>query len=137
MMIVVDTGPLFALADQRDLDHKKVKSFVTSERHTLVVPGPVLPEYSYLVEERLQVRAQIDLLRSIYMGEMVLEEVTVDDLPRVIDILETYADSRIGYVDAAIVAIAERRNIKAVLTLDRRHFSLIRPKHVDALELYP
>lgn len=38
---------------------------------------------------------------------------------------------------AAIVAIAERLNVRRILTLDRRHFSVIRPQHCAAFELLP
>ena len=36
-----------------------------------------------------------------------------------------------------IAATAERLNIKRLLTLDRRDFQLIRPRHCDSFELLP
>ncbi len=48
-----------------------------------------------------------------------------------------YADANLALVDALIFAIAERLNIKRLLTLDRRDFQLIRPKHCVSLELLP
>ena len=42
-----------------------------------------------------------------------------------------------GYVDASIVAIAERLNVTRIATLDQRHFRMMRPRHVDALTLPP
>jgi len=43
----------------------------------------------------------------------------------------------VGFVDASIVAIAERLKIEAIATTDRRHFQSIRPKHTKAFRLLP
>jgi len=53
------------------------------------------------------------------------------------EILRLYADANLDFVDALIVATAERLNITRVLTLDRRDFQLIRPKHCVSFELLP
>jgi predicted nucleic acid-binding protein len=53
------------------------------------------------------------------------------------EILRQYADANLDFVDALIVATAERLNIKRLLTLDRRDFQLIRPKHCASFELLP
>ncbi|MEI2690592.1 MAG: hypothetical protein V9H69_13160 [Anaerolineae bacterium] len=37
----------------------------------------------------------------------------------------------------AIVAIAERLKAQRILTLDRRHFGLMRPRHCTAFEILP
>jgi predicted nucleic acid-binding protein len=46
-------------------------------------------------------------------------------------------DLKIGYVDAALIAIAERLRETLIATTDRRHFSVVRPKHVAAFDLIP
>ena len=62
---------------------------------------------------------------------------TATDLERVNQILEQYADSQLDFVDAVIVAISERLRITRVLTLDRRDFSIMRPRHCDYFEILP
>ena len=47
------------------------------------------------------------------------------------------SDADIGYVDAAVLAVVERLNEPKLATLDRRHFGLLRPRHVAALQLVP
>jgi uncharacterized protein len=42
-----------------------------------------------------------------------------------------------GTVDASIVATAERLGIREIATVDRRHFTVVRPDHVDAFTLLP
>ena len=44
---------------------------------------------------------------------------------------------RSSLVDASVVAIAERLEQDTIATLDRRHFSVVRPLHVDAFTLVP
>ena len=63
--------------------------------------------------------------------------VTDEDLSRVADLLETYADASIGFADGTIVAMAERLGATRLFTLDRRDFAIIRPRHVEAFELLP
>jgi predicted nucleic acid-binding protein len=59
------------------------------------------------------------------------------DLRRSLDLLTEYADNAIGLVDASIVAVAERLGITRILTLDRRHFQSIRPRHCSTFEIIP
>ena len=66
-----------------------------------------------------------------------VEPVIPEDLVRVHEILEQYADNQLDFTDAAIIAIAERLTITRVYTLDRRDFSIIRPSHCDYFELFP
>ncbi len=40
-------------------------------------------------------------------------------------------------VDASVVATTERLSERQLLTLDRRHFTIVRPRHTDAFELLP
>ena len=66
-----------------------------------------------------------------------VEPLIPEDLVRVHEVLEQYADNQLDFTDAAIVATAERLNITRVYTLDRRDFSVIRPSHCDYFELLP
>jgi predicted nucleic acid-binding protein len=68
---------------------------------------------------------------------MAVEELTIQDLRRTLELLRRYEDARIGFVDATVVAIAERPKIHLILTTDRRAFSLIRPRHCKEFELLP
>jgi predicted nucleic acid-binding protein len=47
----------------------------------------------------------------------------------------TYRDLGLGTTDATVIALCERLELTGVATLDRRHFSVVRPRHVDALVL--
>jgi predicted nucleic acid-binding protein len=60
-----------------------------------------------------------------------------DDLQRSAELVERYADLPLGAADASIIAVVERLRIRQILTLDRAHFSIVRPRHVDVLALLP
>lgn len=137
MAVLVDTSALYALIDPGDPYYQAVRDYVTGTNEALIVPVTVLPEADYLVTERMGVRAELGMLRSIVGGELGLEAVIRVDLERSIELIEQYADSDIGLVDASLVAIAERLRITRILTLDHRHFGLFRPKHCAAFELVP
>lgn len=70
-------------------------------------------------------------------GAYRIEHPTTTDLERCIELQQTYADLRVGVVDASVLAAAERLGERKVATLDHRHFGTMRPRHVDALELLP
>jgi hypothetical protein len=53
------------------------------------------------------------------------------------ELVRTYADLPLGAVDAPVLAVAERLRLTDVATLDRRHFTIVRPSHTHALNLLP
>lgn len=136
MAVLLDTSCLFALLDKDDRHHKDTIKFAESTNEALIVPDVILPEISYLVNKYLSVEVEVKLLSSIKVGELALESFLPTDLERVIELISTYKDEKIGFVDASIVAIAERLKITKILTLDK-HFHLIRPRHITAFEIYP
>lgn len=135
--VVVDTGILYAMADRDDTWHKPVKSYLQTQRDTLIVPVTVLPEACYLLNTYIGPDAERRFIVSLLQGEMRVEGLTGDDLRRTANLLDQYASTNIGFVDATVVAIAERLKIRRVLTTDRRHFSLIHPRHCPLFELLP
>lgn len=59
------------------------------------------------------------------------------DWNRIGELLDKYADLGLGIVDASVVAACERLGETELATLDRRHFSVVRPRHCTALTLLP
>ena len=53
------------------------------------------------------------------------------------ELVEIYADFPLGGTDASVIALAERLDAPVVVTLDRRHFDAVRPRHIEAFELVP
>ena len=51
--------------------------------------------------------------------------------------MDQYADFPLGAADASVVALAERLNTDLIVTIDRRHFGVVRPRHCEAFRLLP
>lgn len=134
--MIVDTGILVALADRGDKNHRAAAA-VFSLPEPKVVPEPVIVETDWMILKYLGVEAEIAFLRSVCEGSFVVEAPMPSDHERAAELVERYADAEIGYVDAVVVAIAERLKDRRVATLDRRDFSLVVPRHAPALELLP
>lgn len=136
-MILADTGPLVAAMDTRDPAHARVATFLAANRETVAVPTLVIAEVGYFVGQRLGAAVEAAFVRQIGQGTIQVEELTATDYVRMADLIEQYGDFPLGVVDAAIVALAERREVTTLLTLDRRHFAAVRPLHCPAFRLVP
>jgi uncharacterized protein len=136
LALVVDTGVLYAALDADDSDHGPCADLLTKAREPRVVPAPVLSEVDWLCG-RLPRSQFSSILDQIVTGALVVEDLLHEDYRRVDKLLATYTDLRVGFVDAAVLAVVERLREPKLATLDHRHFSVMRPKHVEALELRP
>ena len=76
-------------------------------------------------------------LRDIERGAYLIEDLVTPDYRRARELMDRYADQDIGFVDSAVLAVVERLQEEKLATLDRRHFSILRPSHAEALVLLP
>jgi len=135
--VLVDTGIIYALADRSDAWHLRARTFVQNFKGKLIVPATVIPEACYLLHAHLSPQAETAFIKSIVSRALRLEQVDEEDMGRAVEIMGAYSDLAIGLVDASVVAVAERLKITAVMTTDRRHFSVIKPNHCSAFTLLP
>ena len=108
-----------------------------SAREDLVVPMLVLAEVDDWCHQRLGARAWLSFLEDVLVGAYRLEAPTTSDLDRCRALQSTYVDLKLGVVDASVMVLCERLGEPKVATLDRRHFSVVRLSHVEALQLLP
>jgi uncharacterized protein len=137
MALVLDTGPLLAALDAADPDHVRCAALIADSAEDLVVPVLVLAELDYWCARRLPPVAWTTFLEDLLAGVYRVEPLTGPDLERCAVLQATYADLAIGIVDASVVAVAERLREPKVVTLDLRHFRVVRPAHIETLELLP
>ena len=136
MSALLDTGFLLAVIDADDDLHEPCATALRFEVNPLL-PDVVVPELAYSILRELGYAPLTKFLRSIGSGELTIVQTTAPDFERAADVLEKYADSRVDFVDAAIVALAERLNVTRILTVDRRHFGLFKPSHCEFFEIVP
>jgi predicted nucleic acid-binding protein len=139
-VIVCDTGPLVAAAIRNDVDNHACTELFTGLHlagRTILVPGPVIAEVAYLLQNRGGTSAEASFLRALAEGTLTHVNLESADLARMVELVQTYADFPLGATDAAVIAVAERLGLTEIATLDHRHFHAVRPRHVSALTLLP
>ncbi len=138
-MILVDTGALYALANQRDSHHREAQQFYQQVRgrETLATPISVVVETALLVEARMGPEVVRALWDDLIAGVFELLDVTQDTIAAARRIDQRYADANFGLVDATCLALCEQHRITRVFTYDRRDFAIYRPTFAKALDLVP
>lgn len=130
-------GPLYAYVDADDRHHHDSLGLLLSLPGPLIVPTLVITEVAYLIRSRLGVNAEIRFIGDLAAGDLNVEPVAASDWLRIAELVGRYRDLPLGTVDASVVAAAERLDITEIATLDRRHFSVVRPTHIPSFELLP
>lgn len=136
-MILVDTNVLVAMAIESDNLHGPALDLMEGLPAGQGVLPTVVAETGYLIERFGGARAEAAFLRSFEDGAPCLVDLVVQDLVRTADLVERYESLGLGTTDASVVAVAERLRIDTVATFDRRHFTVVRPRHVEASTLLP
>jgi hypothetical protein len=134
-LILVDAGPLVALADRTDAHHAVCLRALESLRVPLGTVWPALTEAVYLV--RRWSGAQMELLNLVETGALRILPFGRDDMPRVKALMTKYRDLPMDLADAALVRVAEREGIRTIFTTDRRDFSLYRPLGLGRFKIIP
>jgi len=123
--------------NDRDPDHVRCRRLLSENVEALVLPAPVVYEMDYWIRKRMRTRDLAAFFDEIIDGNLSLEDLQAVDYQRIRQLCEKYADSDVGFVDASVLAVVERLNEPKLATLDHRHFGMMRPRHVDALQLLP
>ena len=135
---IVDSGFVHALIDSDDEHHAKAWELLNQPRWRFRVPPVIFVEVLHVrirdavsKERRAHVTREFaDTLRWLVGDEVPfqLEEMVLSDYRRVADLLVQYADSEIDYVDAVVIATAERLGTPYVMTTDEKDFRRYVPK---------
>jgi hypothetical protein len=114
---------LIARLNRYDLHHVETVAIVNAERSPLLVPAATIPEVDHFLLHRGRGVGIDRLLADLIAVHLMLDH-GEPDLPRIHELVQRYADLPLGYVDAAVIACAER-NGGRVLTFDLRHFGVV------------
>lgn len=122
MSILLDTGIVYAYYDRSDAWHDRARTLVQGEQRGLILPAPVVPEVDHLLGVRLGGKSRLTFYSGIVDGYYLLADLPKDAYSRVADLNRRFDDLNLGFVDAAIVALAEALGLSRIATTDRRHF---------------
>ncbi len=134
MPIILDTGVLYAFYDRSDAWHRRSADLLKKEPGQLIVPAPVIPEVDHLLGSRLGSAARKTFYKGLVDGSYFVADLPRDAYRRVLELNEIFEDLELGFVDAAVVALAETLELRRIATTDRRHFEALRkPIGLDLL----
>ena len=136
-MIIADTSGLLALFNAREPAHAQVASVIDSATEAIVVSPFVIAELDYLVASRLGTEAELAVGRELASRAYVLPAIGAAELADCFDVVDRYRDQQIGFTDASLVVLAHRYETYRILTLDLRHFRVLRPIRGDSFRLLP
>ena len=134
--MITDTGVVYAAMDRNDPSHASCVELLERTGDPLVVPSPVLVELDWIGDAR-GVPVLDATLASVESGSIEVIDLSPADYTRIRELCQQYRDLGLGMVDASVVAVAERLGEETIATLDHRHFSVVRPRHVASFTLVP
>jgi uncharacterized protein len=137
MTALVDTGFLYALLNETERQHAAVTAAFAQTPGPWLLPTPAVTEVAYLLMKFLGPTVLAAFLENLSTSSLRLVEPNEEDYRRAAQLVRQYQDAPLDLVDALLVAIAERLHITTILTLDQRHFHLVRPRHLAAFEILP
>ena len=128
---------MYAYVDADDRHHAASLDLLESHPGPLVVPTLVVTEVVHLLATRLGPEPEVRFLGDLAAGAFHVEPVAAADWLRIAELVAIYGDLPLGTVDASVVTAAERLGVEEVATVDRRDFTVVRPRHVEQFRLLP
>ena len=125
--MIADTSGLLAYYNAAEPTHERVKAAVDLANEPLIVSPFVIAELDYLLATRVGVDAELAVLGELGSGAYELPALTAADIDACAQVVQKYRDQEIGVTDASLVVLAKRFNTRTILTLDRRHFDVLKP----------
>jgi len=132
---IVDTGPLVAAANRADPNHEACLEALKTPEYALVIPALCVAEAAFLLQSKKGPKVESLFLRGLEAFDV--QAPLGKEWARIAELVEEYADFPLGGTDASVIATAERFNSDIVITLDRRHFEVVRPRHCERFQLLP
>ncbi len=122
MAVLLDTGILYAYYDRSDRWHQAAVQVITAELGGLLLPSLVVPEVDHLLGTRLGRAARQQFYRGLVEASYLLVDIPQEKVARIREIDDQFGELDLGFVDCALVALAETTGVKRIATADRRHF---------------
>lgn len=137
MTLLIDAGPIVALADVNEPQRERVLAALIDEPGDLIVPAPTTAEIDYLLGQRFGPNARRGFLRDLARGRFDVAGLERADYGTMIELDERYSDLNLGLADCALVALADRFATTRILSFDERHFRAVSPLSGGAFTILP
>ena len=135
MTLIVDAGPLIAMADPKEAQAGRILEVIEGERGAVVVPAYVAAEADHLIARRIGLKAERTFLRDLASGAYEVEAMTEDEHRLAVEVDADHPG--LGLADLSIVILAARYRTRRVLTFDERDFRSVRTLDGEPFVLLP
>ncbi|TDD19022.1 type II toxin-antitoxin system VapC family toxin [Nonomuraea diastatica] len=136
-MLVLDTSGLLAAIGPEQPHHEEARQVLLSDPGPLLLSPYVLAEVDYMLLKLAGERRELQFLHDVSDGSYEMVSMTAADVRRTVHIVERYRGMSIGLTDASVALVAGRHATTRVLTLDQRHFRVMKPLWGDAFTVLP
>jgi predicted nucleic acid-binding protein len=137
LTLLIDAGPIVALADRNEPQRKQILGTLNDEPGDLIVPAPTTAEVNYLLGRRFGPDARRGFLRDLVRGRFKVTSLERGDYETIIDLDRRYSDLDLGLADCALVVLADRCDTMRILSFDERHFRAVTPLGGGAFTILP
>lgn len=137
MTLVVDAGPLVALADEREPQREQILELLRAERGGLYIPAPVTAEIDYLLGSRFGSAARRAFLADLAARRYETAGLDATEYEQALELDRRYSDLDLGLSDLSIIVLARKLATRRILTFDERHFRAVRPLQGGAFTILP
>lgn len=134
---LIDSSFLYALYATDDPNHAEAQALADLVGGSFVILTVTLVEVAFLFRRNAGTPAVRRFLNEVYQAGFAMETILHDDLPRIEAVIGQYPQADLDFVDACLVAYAERHHIDRICTYDYRDFSIVRPAHTASFILLP
>jgi predicted nucleic acid-binding protein len=115
--VLIDSGPLIALFDSSEARHKQVHAFLRKKTYRFISTLAVITEVSHMLD--FDVRAQLAFYGWVLHRGLIIGDINQNDLPRIMELTEKYADLPMDFADATLVLSAEKTGIREIISFDK------------------
>jgi hypothetical protein len=135
--MLLDTSGLLAAIDRSQAEHDACADVLRRCTGPLLLSPFVLAELDYLLATRVGADAEVALLEEVGRSTYTLESFDAAAVGEAAAVVRRYATLHVGLADASIVVLAGRHGARDVLTLDRRHFDVLRRPNGKPFRIHP
>jgi predicted nucleic acid-binding protein len=126
-VIILDTSGLLSAIDDGQRHHAAAAAVLRAENEPGLLSPFVLAEIDYLLATKVGVEAELAFLAEVAGGAYRLAPFDANDVEAAARVVERYRAQNIGLADASIAVLAQRHATNRLLSLDERHFRVVRP----------
>jgi predicted nucleic acid-binding protein len=133
--ILIDAGPLIALFDSSDKHHDGIRSFLKKNPYRFISTIAVFTEVSHMLDFNAGVLR--DFYEWVMYKGVIISDINQNDMLRLIELTDKYADILMNFADATLVITAEKTGIRQIISLDKDFYIYRLPGKEQIKNIYP